>query len=121
MAKKVLIFYCKRIQNHTCVACAKCHKGASELAGDFGVHGEDVEIVGMTDCGDCPGLLMPRAVMVKGFVEKLIDNRVDAVHLGTCIKQAVEHGECPFDLDIMKMKLEDKLGIPVVVGTHNYV
>jgi len=46
---------------------------------------------------------------------------VDAVHLGTCVTLTKEHGECPLNLEEMKVKLEKKLGIPVIIGTHDYV
>ena len=37
---RVAIFYCKRIKDHTCIACAKCFKGAAERAGEFAAHFE---------------------------------------------------------------------------------
>ncbi|MDP8239323.1 MAG: CGGC domain-containing protein [Candidatus Hatepunaea meridiana] len=117
MAKKhIAIFYCKRIQDHTCIACAKCFKAAPLKNGKFSQYDEEIEIVAMTDCGDCPGLLMPRVPMIR-----TLGGHVDAVHLGTCVTQAKEHGECPLDLEEMKVKLEKKLGIPVIIGTHDYV
>lgn len=118
--RHVAIFYCKRIKDHSCIACAKCFKGIKEKNGEFAKHDEDIEIVAMTDCGDCPGLLVPRAKMVKGMVEGL-DRQVDAIHMGTCIQLAYEYGNCPMDLDEMKTVLEDKLGKPVYIGTHAYV
>ncbi len=117
--KNVAIFYCKRIKDHTCVACAKCFKGVREKAGEFAGK-EDLEIVAMTDCGDCPGLLMPRVGMIKNVVESL-EGKIDTIHLGTCIKLAKEHGECPLDLPVLQAKIEAKTGIPVVVGTHPYI
>ena len=63
---RVAIFYCKRIKGHTCIACAKCFKGVAEKNGEFAKHGEDVEIVAMTDDGDCPGLILPRAKIISG-------------------------------------------------------
>ena len=118
--KKVAIFYCKRIQDHTCVACAKCLKGVMEKAGEFAIHDDEVEVVALTDCGDCPGLLMPRATMIVNMLEGM-DQRPDVIHLGTCIKMAMEHGECPLDPDELKLKLEAKFDIPVILGTHPYV
>jgi predicted metal-binding protein len=117
---KVAIFYCKRIKDHTCIACAKCYKGIREKAGEFAVHEDGIHVVAMTDCGDCPGLIMPRVSMIMGMLEGL-DQKPDSIHLGTCIKMAVEHGECPLDPDEIKLKVEAKFGIPVVIGTHPYV
>jgi len=117
---KVAIFYCKRIKDHTCIACAKCLKAAPLKNGEFAKHTGDVEIVAMTDCGDCPGLIMPRVPMIVKIVEGL-GNQVDAVHFGACIMLAMEHGECPLDWDELKFKLVKKLNIPVLLGAHDYV
>jgi len=117
--KNIAIFYCRRIKDHTCIACAKCFKGVHEREGEF-AGDEDIEIVAMTDCGDCPGLLMPRVSMLQGLVEGL-GRKIDTIHLGTCVKLAREHGECPLDLPALQQKIEDKTGIPVVVGTHPYI
>ena len=116
---KVMVFYCKRIKDHTCIACAKCFKGREELNGEFSRY-DEVEFVSMTDCGDCPGLLVPRVPMIMKTVESM-GNAPDAIHLGTCIKMAYEHGYCPMDIDEVKLKLEDRFDIPVVIGTHNYM
>jgi predicted metal-binding protein len=118
--KRVAIFYCKRIKDHTCIACAKCFKGASEKNGEFARHGDDIEIVAMTDDGDCPGLLLPRVSMIMKTLEGL-ERGVDAIHLGTCMQLAREHGNCPLDLEEIKQKLEQKFNKPVYIGTHTYV
>jgi predicted metal-binding protein len=117
---KIAIFYCKRIKDHTCVACAKCFKAIPLKNGKFARYDDEIEVVAMTDCGDCPGLLMPRVPMIVKAVEGM-GNSVDAVHFGTCTIQACEHGKCPLDLDALKIKLEAKLNIPVVIGTHDYI
>lgn len=118
--KRVAIFYCKRIKDHTCIACAKCFKGIKEKNGEFAQHDEEIEIVSMTDDGDCPGLILPRATMVLNMLEGM-GREVDAIHLGTCIKLAHEHGNCPMNLDEIKTKLEEKFGKPVHIGTHAYI
>lgn len=119
IVKRVAIFYCKRIKDHTCIACAKCFKGVREKNGEFGKHDDDIEIVSMTDCGDCPGLIVPRVKMIKGVVEGL-GGEIDAIHLGTCIQMAYEHGNCPMELDEIKLKIETSTGKPVHIGTHVY-
>ncbi|MBT3231375.1 MAG: CGGC domain-containing protein [Calditrichaeota bacterium] len=118
--KKIAIFFCKRIKDHTCIACAKCFKAIPLKNGKFANHEEEIEVVAMTDCGDCPGLAMPRVPMICKVVEGL-GNQVDAIHFGTCVTLAKEHGECPLDLDALKGKLEAKLNIPVILGTHDYI
>ena len=32
---KIAILYCKRIKDHSCIACAKCHKAMKEKNGEF--------------------------------------------------------------------------------------
>ena len=54
----IAILYCKRVKDHSCTACAKCYKGMAEKNGEFAAY-DDVQLVAMTDCGDCPGLSFP--------------------------------------------------------------
>lgn len=116
--KRIAIFYCKRIKDHTCIACAKCFKGIREKNGEFARY-EEVEIAAMTDDGDCPGLILPRATMILDMLKNM-GREVDAIHLGTCIKMACEHGNCPMDLDEIKRTMEQKFNKPVYIGTHTY-
>ena len=118
--KKIAIFYCPRIQDFTCIACMKCFKGIGEKNGEFAQHQEDIELVSLTTCGDCPGNIMPRVSMIMTQLEHL-GQTPDVIHLGTCIKMAYEHGNCPMDLDEVKLKLEKKFQKPVIIGTHDYV
>lgn len=115
---KIAIIYCRRIQDHSCVACAKCHKGIHEKNGEFGRH-DEIELVAMTDCGDCPGLVVPRVKLLKEIAKNL-DNDFDTVHLGTCVKTAMETAACPIDFEELKTNLENKFGVSVVLGTHTY-
>jgi predicted metal-binding protein len=117
---RIAILYCKRIQDHSCIACAKCHKGMAERQGEFARYGEDeIELVGMTDCGDCPGLTVPRVKLLNEVVSGL-GRSIDVLHLGTCMKLAMETAECPIDYDDLRILLENKFGIEVVLGTHTY-
>ena len=114
----IAIVYCKRIQDHSCVACAKCYKGIAEKNGEFAQH-EEIELVAMTDCGDCPGLAVPRVKLLKE-VTGLLERPIEAIHLGTCVKNAMETAGCPIDFDELKVNLENKFGVKVVLGTHSY-
>ena len=67
---KIAIIYCKRIKDHSCVACAKCYKGIQEKAAEFGRH-DEIELVAMTDCGDCPGLVVPRVKLLQEVTKNL--------------------------------------------------
>lgn len=115
---KIAILYCKRIQDHSCIACAKCHKGMHEKNAEFARH-DDIELVAMTDCGDCPGLVVPRVKLLSELTKNL-GREIETLHLGTCMRLAMETAACPIDYDELKVTLEKKFGIEVVLGTHSY-
>ncbi len=115
---KVAILYCKRIKDHSCIACAKCYKAISEKQAEFSRY-DDVHLVAMTDCGDCPGLVVPRVKLLQEVLRNL-DGGFDTIHLGTCMKMAMETAQCPIDFDELKPMLESKFGAKVVLGTHSY-
>jgi predicted metal-binding protein len=115
---KIAVLYCKRIKDHSCIACAKCYKGMKEKNGEYARH-DEIELVGMTDCGDCPGLVVPRVKLLTDVVQGL-GGEIDTLHLGTCVKLAMETADCPIDFDDLKATLEHKFGIEVVLGTHAY-
>ena len=115
---KIAILYCKRIQDHSCIACAKCYKGMAEKNAEFARH-DDIELVAMTDCGDCPGLVVPRVKLLMELTKGL-GRPIEVLHLGTCMKLAMETAQCPIDFDELKVTLEKKFGIQVVLGTHSY-
>jgi len=115
---KIAILYCKRIKDHSCIACAKCYKGMAEKNAEFARH-DEIELVAMTDCGDCPGLVVPRVKLLNELTTGL-ERPFETLHLGTCIKLAMETAECPIDYDDLKITLEKKFGIEVVLGTHSY-
>ena len=115
---KIAIIYCKRIKDHSCIACAKCFKGMHEKNAEFGRHPE-IELVAMTDCGDCPGLIVPRVKLLTE-VAKTLDRKIEVLHLGTCVKMAMDTAACPLDYAELKVTLEKKFGLDVVLGTHSY-
>ena len=115
---RIAILYCKRIKDHSCLACAKCYKGMAERNGEFAQY-DKIELVAMTDCGDCPGLTFPRVKLLSEVTGNL-DRPIEKLHLGTCMKLAMETADCPIDYDDLKVALEQKFGIEVVLGTHAY-
>ncbi|MFC1557560.1 CGGC domain-containing protein [candidate division KSB1 bacterium] len=115
---KIAILYCKRIKDHSCIACAKCFKGMHEKNAEFARY-DEIELVAMTDCGDCPGLVVPRVKLLSELTKGL-ERPFDAIHLGTCVKLAMETAECPIDFDDLKVTLENKFGAEVILGTHSY-
>ena len=115
---KIAVLYCKRIKDHSCIACAKCYKGMAETNGEFARH-DEIDLVGMTDCGDCPGLTVPRVKLLERDHQgaRARDRGAPPGH----VRQA-GHGDrqCPIDFDELKPILENKFGIEVVLGTHTY-
>jgi predicted metal-binding protein len=73
----------------------------------------------MTDCGDCPGLCVPR-VKLLSEVTRGLDRPFDVLHLGTCVKLAIQTADCPIDMDTLTPVLKQKFGVDVVLGTHGY-
>ncbi|MBW1650003.1 MAG: CGGC domain-containing protein [Deltaproteobacteria bacterium] len=116
---KIAILYCKRIKDHSCIGCAKCYKAMKEKNGAFGAYDDEIELIAMTDCGDCPGLTVPRVKLLTEVSQNL-DRPFDAIHFGTCVKLAMETAGCPINFEKLKVTLEKKFGVKVVLGTHSY-
>ena len=104
---RVGIIICNRY--HTC-AGGKCIRALRNREGAFSRYqGKDVELVGYTTCGGCPG----------GNIEyapaEMKNNGVEVVHLATGL--IVGYPPCPYIesfCDFLKMKYE----LEVVIGTH---
>jgi predicted metal-binding protein len=73
----------------------------------------------MTDCGDCPGLTVPRVKLLTELAGNL-GRPIEVIHLGTCVKLAMETAQCPIDFDELQITLEKKFGVKVILGTHSY-
>ena len=114
----IAIIYCKRIKDHSCIACAKCFKGMHEKHAEFARH-DEINLVGMTDCGDCPGLVVPRVKFLME-VAKGLGREIDTIHMGTCVKLAMETARCPIDWDELKITVEKRFNVQMVLGTHSY-
>jgi predicted metal-binding protein len=114
----IAVLYCKKVKDYSCVACAKCFKGMAEKNGEYAQH-DNTELVAMTDCGDCPGLTVPRVKLLTEMTKSL-GRSIEFIHLGTCVKLAMETAQCPIDFDKLKVTLEDKFGVKVILGTHSY-
>lgn len=115
---KIAILYCKRIKDHSCIACAKCFKGAGEGNGEFAGY-EGVDIVAMTDCGDCPGLVVPKVKLLKEVTAGL-GQQIEVLHFGTCVKMAMSTASCPIVYEDVAPLIQEKFGFPVRLGTHSY-
>ena len=118
MAKRIGMIYCERIQDASCVGCAKCYKAVNENTFVFEDQG-DVCVVFKCGCGDCPGLVVPR-VDLQMIVLDSLGVGVDEIYFGTCVKKATALMNCPMNVEGVTHVLEEKFGVPVHMGTHDY-
>jgi predicted metal-binding protein len=105
--KKIGIIICDRY--HTC-AGGKCLRALRNREGAFALYkNQDIEMVGYTTCGGCPG----------GNVEyapaEMKKNGAQVVHLATGM--VVGYPPCPH-LDAFCNFIPAKYGLDVVIGTH---
>jgi len=119
MAKRIGIVYCERIQDASCIGCAKCYRAVNEKACAFEGVDEDVRVVFKTSCGDCPGLVLPRLDLQKVILDSLGED-FDELYFGTCVQKATAVMNCPMNLDGVTAKIEEKFQVPVHLGTHEY-
>ena len=119
MARNIGIIYCQRIQDTSCVGCAKCYKAVNERTFAFEGVEDEVRVVFKTGCGDCPGLAMPKVDLQMVCLGDL-GVEVDEVYWGTCVKKATMLMSCPMNVDGISAKITEKFGVPVHMGTHDY-
>ena len=106
--KRIGIIICARYKD---CGGGKCFRSLRERRGAFARYPaeEQVEIVGYSTCGGCPG----------GNVEyvpaEFLKNGCDVVHLATGL--VVGYPPCP-NIRRFKTFIESRYGLPVVVGTH---
>ena len=105
---KIGIIICDRYK--TC-AGGKCFKAMHDREGAFNIYNknEELEIVGYTSCGGCPGGNIEYAP------EEMIKNGAKAIHFATGF--IVGYPPCPY-ISHFKEFIEDKYKIPVIFGTH---
>ena len=104
---RVGMIMCNRY--HTCAA-GKCLRAMRNREGAFSIYaGKEVELVGCTTCGGCPG----------GNIEyapaEMKKNGVTVIHLATGM--LVGYPPCT-QIDYFRRFIREQYGIPVVVGTH---
>ncbi len=105
---KIGIIICDQYKN---CAGGKCFKAVRNREGAFKIysHDEDLEVVGYTSCGGCPGGNIEYAP------EEMIKNGAKAIHFATGF--IVAYPPCPY-ISQFKSFIEEKYKIPVVIGTH---
>jgi predicted metal-binding protein len=104
---KIGVIICDRYKS---CAGGKCFRSIREKVGAFDIYKDkDVELVGYTTCGGCPGGNIEYAP------EELKKNGAEIIHLATGL--VVGYPPCPFIADF-KNFIEIKYKLKVVVGTH---
>jgi len=117
---KIAIVGCKRIQDQLCIACEKCLKAMNLREGEFARYKDDkLELMALGNCGDCPGLIMPKVTLMNE-IAAMLDREYDVIHLGTCVVKAKKTGQCPLDFDKLTKLMKDNFSKEVIIGTHNY-
>ncbi|MBW2096764.1 MAG: CGGC domain-containing protein [Deltaproteobacteria bacterium] len=104
---KIGIIICDRYR--TC-AGGKCLKSLYNKEGAFDIYkNEDVELVGFTTCGGCPGGNIEYAP------EEIKKNGGEVIHLATGF--VVGYPPCPYISQFVDF-IPEKYGLKVVIGTH---
>ena len=105
---KIGIIICDRYK--TC-AGGKCFRSMRNKEGAFSIYKDnnDLELVGYTTCGGCPGGNIEYAP------EEMIKNGAEILHFATGF--VVGYPPCPY-IDNFKNFIAEKYGVGVVIGTH---
>ena len=106
--KKIGIIICDRYKN---CAGGKCFRSMKNHEGAFSIYDKntDLELVGYTTCGGCPGGNIEYAP------EEMIKNGAEVIHLATGF--VVGYPPCPY-IDHFVEFIKTKYKIDVVIGTH---
>jgi len=112
--KKVLVIGCGAYMNsgYGCPGEWKCLKAAALGEGKFE---DQSQVIAFVKC-ECPG----RAIVPNtAFAMKLSQMKPDEIHLSSCLVNAKPG--CPYsNADEMAQLIENKTGIKVIKGTHEY-
>jgi predicted metal-binding protein len=113
--EKILIIGCKKTMDDVCIGCSRCLVAFNRRVSAFERYKDmDAEIMGILNCGDCPGAsIVPRLIQVKLWNMPL-DEQPTKIHIGPCIAD-----NCPYYDDLIT-KIQFKSGIEVIEGTHSY-
>jgi predicted metal-binding protein len=110
----VIVVGCGAYMNsgYGCPGEWRCLKAAARSDGKFE---EESRVVGFVTC-ECPGRsLVPNV----GMTMRLSEIRPDRIHLSSCFASAKPG--CPYGSpEEFAGILEEKTGIPVILGTHDY-
>ena len=108
MKTKIGIIICNRY--HSC-AGGKCFRAMQNREGAFDIYkkDDDLELVGYTTCGGCPG------GNIEYSPEEMIKNGAEVIHLAT----GLVFGYPPCNnISHFKKFIEERYNVKVVIGTH---
>jgi len=112
--KKVMIVGCGTYMDsgYGCPGEWRCLKAASLGEGKF--NGE-ASVIAFVKC-ECPGrTTLPNL----GMAIKLSEMKPEAIYLSSCLVNAIP--KCPYSsAEELAKLLEERFGVPVVLGTHEY-
>ena len=105
---KIGIIICDR---YRMCAGGKCLRSFQNREGTFSIYGEnkELELVGYTTCGGCPGGNIEYAP------EEMVKNGAQVIHLATGL--IVGYPPCPY-ITYFHDFIKSKYGVEVVYGTH---
>lgn len=104
---KIGIIICDRYRD---CAGGKCFRALRNREGAFSIYqNKQVELVGYTSCGGCPG------GNVEYAPEGMKNSGANVIHFATGL--VVGYPPCPY-LQYFKSFVEEKFAIDVVMGTH---
>lgn len=105
---KIGIIICDRYRE---CGGGKCFRSLASREGAFDIYGrdDDVQLVGYSTCGGCPG------GNIEYVPEEMIKNGAEVIHFATGF--LVGYPPCPY-IDHFKRFIEEKYNIKVVLGTH---
>ncbi|HZE20504.1 MAG TPA: CGGC domain-containing protein [Desulfobaccales bacterium] len=112
--KKVMVVGCGAYMDsgYGCPGEWRCLKAATVGEGSFD---EPVQVMSFVKC-QCPGRSL---VANAGMAMKLAEMKPDAIYLSSCLAKAKP--DCPYiSAEQVAQMLQNKTGIPVIMGTHDY-
>ncbi len=113
--EKILIIGCKRAMDDVCIGCSRCLVGFNRRQGEFERYfGQEAEVMGLLNCGDCPGVAIVTRMAQINLWNNPMDERPTKVHIAPCI---IDH--CPHSETIIH-KIKAKAGVEVIEGTHPF-
>lgn len=112
--EKILIVGCKKAMDDVCIGCSRCMVGFNRREGEFERYGQDAEMIGLLNCGDCPGATIVTRLAQVNLWNKPMNETPTKVHIAPCI---TDH--CPYSETLIQ-KIKAKAGVEVIEGAHPY-